>query len=350
MIDLERYYHLEREYLFMDTKEKTADWSIPDENDNIQVPDELAPLFNKVATQLRFHTISGKSEVITVAHIVQHAAEYAEAYAEQKLSALQAGQKPMKWVKATDRLPLHQLQVPIKLHGMPYAGRYDYSLKRFICPNLSPTGIPIDGVEWLDEDAPKQEEQSSPAKEVEKPDFEGHTPGPWKVYTSFYTPGNYGVNNGKDTSSIVGFDGLYGDTPEERLANAKLIAAAPDLLKENRFLYSQIKELKEQLEKPEVPIDKENFSRQDVKNLMEVARTPLLKENQSLKDRVKELEFSCKSIEGAYMAAEKHNEILKEKAESLEAENEELRKKINDDIDRELRDHGMKSLPSKPEN
>lgn len=53
-----------------------TDWSIPDENDMIQVPDELAPFFNRVATQIRFHTISGKNEVITVAHIVQIAQEF----------------------------------------------------------------------------------------------------------------------------------------------------------------------------------------------------------------------------------------------------------------------------------
>ena len=68
---------------------KMADWSIPDDQGNINVPDELAPLFNKVATQLRFHTISGKNEVITVAHIVQYADEYANKCASLRTQQLQ---------------------------------------------------------------------------------------------------------------------------------------------------------------------------------------------------------------------------------------------------------------------
>jgi hypothetical protein len=47
------------------------DWSIPDEDGNIDVPEELVPLFNKIGMQLRFHTISGKNEILTIAHIVQ---------------------------------------------------------------------------------------------------------------------------------------------------------------------------------------------------------------------------------------------------------------------------------------
>lgn len=45
-------------------------------NDNIDVPDKLMPLFNKVGTQLRFHTISGKNEVLTVAHIIWNAQKF----------------------------------------------------------------------------------------------------------------------------------------------------------------------------------------------------------------------------------------------------------------------------------
>jgi hypothetical protein len=34
------------------------------------------PLFNKVGTQLRFHTISGKNEALTIAHIIQRCQKF----------------------------------------------------------------------------------------------------------------------------------------------------------------------------------------------------------------------------------------------------------------------------------
>lgn len=42
----------------------------------VNVPDELMPLFNKVGTQIRFHTISGKTEVTTIAHIVEGSRQF----------------------------------------------------------------------------------------------------------------------------------------------------------------------------------------------------------------------------------------------------------------------------------
>lgn len=48
-------------------------WSIPDDEGNIDVPDELLPLFDKISMQLRFHTISGKNEISTVADILYSA-------------------------------------------------------------------------------------------------------------------------------------------------------------------------------------------------------------------------------------------------------------------------------------
>lgn len=57
-------------------KDLENDWSIPDSDGNIDVPDRLMPLFNKVGFQLRFHTISGKNEVLTIAHIVQMAEKF----------------------------------------------------------------------------------------------------------------------------------------------------------------------------------------------------------------------------------------------------------------------------------
>lgn len=59
-----------------DTVSPKPDWAEPDDRGMIDVPDELMPLFNKVGTQLRFHTISGKSEVLTVAHIICQAEKF----------------------------------------------------------------------------------------------------------------------------------------------------------------------------------------------------------------------------------------------------------------------------------
>lgn len=55
---------------------ENAKWWEPDENDILHIPDELDAIFNKVGTQLRFHTISGKSEALTVAHIVRNCQEF----------------------------------------------------------------------------------------------------------------------------------------------------------------------------------------------------------------------------------------------------------------------------------
>ncbi len=45
-------------------------------NNSIDVPDELMPLFNKVGMQLRLHTISGRSKVTTIAHIVEQSRQF----------------------------------------------------------------------------------------------------------------------------------------------------------------------------------------------------------------------------------------------------------------------------------
>ena len=52
------------------------DWTEPDDKGNIEVPDELMPLYNQIGMQLRFHTISGKNEILTIAHMVQCAQEF----------------------------------------------------------------------------------------------------------------------------------------------------------------------------------------------------------------------------------------------------------------------------------
>ena len=51
---------------------KIKDWTEP-VNDVIYVPDELESIFNSIVTQLRFHTLSGKSEELTAAHILYNA-------------------------------------------------------------------------------------------------------------------------------------------------------------------------------------------------------------------------------------------------------------------------------------
>lgn len=51
---------------------KTENWT-EIKNGSIDVPDCLMPLFNQVGTQLRFHKISGKNEIVTIAHIVEKA-------------------------------------------------------------------------------------------------------------------------------------------------------------------------------------------------------------------------------------------------------------------------------------
>lgn len=48
----------------------------PDENNQVDLPDHLKKLFHKLGTQLRFHTISGKNEFLTIIHMCQIAEEY----------------------------------------------------------------------------------------------------------------------------------------------------------------------------------------------------------------------------------------------------------------------------------
>ena len=72
-----------------------------------------------------------------------------------------------------------------------------------------------------------------------------HTPGPWKVFNlSDAYPGIEAVNGGRRYTIVVYGDadeycGIRGDSPETRLANAHLIAAAPDLLEALKALVNQ---------------------------------------------------------------------------------------------------------------
>ena len=66
----------------------------------------------------------------------------------------------------------------------------------------------------------------------------GHTPGPWFIYDEKATDGLPIAAPGIDSESVsiilYGTEsdecGVNGRTPEEQMANARLIAAAPDLL------------------------------------------------------------------------------------------------------------------------
>jgi len=57
---------------------KGVDWTIADEEGNINIPNELDKLFNRLGMQMRFHTISGKNEIQTVVDMTAIAHEHAE--------------------------------------------------------------------------------------------------------------------------------------------------------------------------------------------------------------------------------------------------------------------------------
>lgn len=63
------------------TEEIDEKWTEP-KNDSISVPDALYPLFNKIGFQLRFHTISGKNEILTMAHITEIARQFFKQHPE----------------------------------------------------------------------------------------------------------------------------------------------------------------------------------------------------------------------------------------------------------------------------
>lgn len=57
-------------------KLEITDWNKADKNGTMHIPDELDKIFNRVGMQLRFHTISGKNEVQTIADIVHSCQEF----------------------------------------------------------------------------------------------------------------------------------------------------------------------------------------------------------------------------------------------------------------------------------
>ena len=59
--------------------EKT-DWTIPNDDQIIDVPDNLYPLFNKLGMQIKMYGIAKKNEVLTVAHMTKIAHDHAKKY------------------------------------------------------------------------------------------------------------------------------------------------------------------------------------------------------------------------------------------------------------------------------
>lgn len=59
-----------------------------------------------------------------------------------------------------------------------------------------------------------------------------HTPGPWRYYDEFILAGG----EGRKGKVICEAQHFHFETDKEALANARLIASAPDLLKENEAL------------------------------------------------------------------------------------------------------------------
>lgn len=61
---------MENIYENMPINEIKEGWTKPQDG-VLDVPDCLMPLFNKIGNQIRFHTISGKNEILAVAHILE---------------------------------------------------------------------------------------------------------------------------------------------------------------------------------------------------------------------------------------------------------------------------------------
>ena len=72
---------------------QVKDWNKADDNGNINVPDHLDGVFNKVGMQLRFHTISGKNEIQTICDIVYGIESYFEKLHKTELPSNESGKQ-----------------------------------------------------------------------------------------------------------------------------------------------------------------------------------------------------------------------------------------------------------------
>lgn len=77
------------------------DWTIADKDGNINIPDRLDKLFNKLGMQMRFHTISGKNELQTVVDMTAIADKYS---AQQNDELIKAGNKMAEALKTTKEI------------------------------------------------------------------------------------------------------------------------------------------------------------------------------------------------------------------------------------------------------
>lgn len=75
-------------------EEKTAekDWTTPDENGILHIPDRLDDVFNRLGHYLRVHTISGHNEIEVIAYMTR----FCDEYASQKCKALQEENERLK--------------------------------------------------------------------------------------------------------------------------------------------------------------------------------------------------------------------------------------------------------------
>ena len=133
------------------------DWTIVQPNGNIDSPDELEEIIDKVGTQLRLHTVSGKGELKTVCDIVYNCQKFfAEKYAHPQVES--AG----VWVKASERIPKDDSpNYHVRLNGVKVNGNfYDRNGEGEIGFGVSGGGLfedylilpkDFDRIEWLDE-------------------------------------------------------------------------------------------------------------------------------------------------------------------------------------------------------
>lgn len=80
-------------------------------------------------------------------------------------------------------------------------------------------------------------------------DFEGHTPGPWLTRPAQTKDGGATVIESAPNTANIGF--VWGIEDDEPKANARLIAAAPDLLAERNELRAENERLTRELAEAE---------------------------------------------------------------------------------------------------
>jgi len=133
----------------------TDDWSVPDANGNINVPDELYPLFNKLGFQFRFVLLSGKNEILAIAHAVQIAHKFFSENPHLVLSTTPEVQATAayRWVKASERQSKDMVSTPCRLSGVDivFNAFYDSDAGCYIDTKTARRVAPFDQIEWLEE-------------------------------------------------------------------------------------------------------------------------------------------------------------------------------------------------------